>query len=134
MKVTDVPQDNSNLSSKNIKELCYAIDDKGNYQTAKSEGWEPKTIALSKTLELIEERIAEIKEDIFQNKISPIAYYAEVHRMDVTILAAYAGKRKWIVKRHFQPKVFNKLSLKTLEKYADIFEISIAQLKDITLL
>ena len=39
MKKNEVPQDNGEF-----KELCYAVDDKGNYITTKSTGWEPKSI------------------------------------------------------------------------------------------
>ncbi len=46
MKKEEVPQDKSNLSKGNLKELCYATDENGNYTTALSSGWEPKTIAL----------------------------------------------------------------------------------------
>ena len=35
----------------------------------------------------------------------------------------------WRVKRHFKPRVFKKLSAKVLQKYADAFEISVAELK-----
>jgi hypothetical protein len=37
---------------------------------------------------------------------------------------------KWRVKRHFKPEVFAKLNDKTLQKYADAFDISIAELKN----
>ncbi len=51
--------------------------------------------------------------------------------MDLTILSSYVGMWKWRVKRHFKPTVFAKLSDSTLKKYADAFEISIAELKNI---
>jgi hypothetical protein len=55
----------------------------------------------------------------------------ELTKMDLPILASYVGIWKWRVKRHFNPKRFNKLSTKVLQKYADVFEITIEQLKDI---
>ena len=51
--------------------------------------------------------------------------------MDLTILASYVGMWKWRVKRHFKPNVFNTLNNRILQKYADAFEISIAELKNI---
>ena len=39
MKKNEVPQDKSSLSSINMKELCYATDENGNYTTELSEGW-----------------------------------------------------------------------------------------------
>ena len=47
MEKEKVPQDKSNLTKNNVKELLYATDADGNYTTTLSTGWEPKTIALS---------------------------------------------------------------------------------------
>lgn len=130
MRKKDVPQDTSNLSSKNMKELCYAIDEDGKYTTELSTGWNPKTIALSNAIEEIEERINAAREKVKNGIASPIEYYMEVHKMDIGVLASYVGLWKWQVKRHFKPKVFQKLSDKKLEKYAAIFDISLEELKN----
>ena len=53
MKKDEVPQDQGNLSSNSMKELVYATDENGNYTTALSSGWEPKTIALSSSIDEI---------------------------------------------------------------------------------
>lgn len=132
MKKNDVPQDKSNLESANFKELCYAVDENGKYTTAHSTGWNPKTIALDNAIQEINNRIANAKTRVLNNQTSPIEYYMECHKMDVQILASYVGMWKWRVKRHFKPHVFKKLSQKTLQKYADVFEIDIDQLKNIT--
>lgn len=131
MKWKDVPQDKSKLESKDMRELCYALDDDGNYTTALSSGWEPKTIALTNAIEDIDERIANAKERVLQGVTSPIEYYMEVHKMDVSILAGYVGLWKWRVKRHFKPTVFKKLSERILEKYATVFDISVEQLQHV---
>lgn len=131
MQKKDVPQDNSNLSSKNMKELCYAVDNEGKYTTELSTGWEPKTIALANAIEEIEERIAIAKQRVKNNVTSPIEYYMEVHKMDIPILASYVGMWQWRVKRHFKPSVFKKLTNKTLQKYATVFDVSVEQLKNI---
>jgi len=131
MKTSDVPQDKSSLETDNHKELCYAVDDKGDYTTAQSTGWNPKTIALDNTIQEINERIAKAKAKVLNNETSPIEYYMELHKMDVSILSNYVGLFKWQVKNHFKLKKFNKLSEKKLKRYANVFEISINQLKDI---
>lgn len=130
MKKNEVPQDKSSLSSINMKELCYATDENGNYTTELSEGWEPKTIALNNSLEEINERIEDAKQQVFKREVSPIAYFMELNRMDVGILASYVGQWQWQVKRHFKPRVFKNLSTKTLEKYAAVFSISVENLKN----
>jgi len=49
--------------------------------------------------------------------------------MERSVLAKYMGKWEWQIKRHFKPKVFKRLSEKTLAQYARIFDISVAALK-----
>lgn len=132
MKKKEVPpQDASQLEKANIKDMVYAVDENGNYVTELSSGWTPKTIALDNAILEIEERVNDAKNRVLNNETSPIEYYMELHKMDLPILASYAGLWKWRVKRHFKPSIFKKLSNKTLQKYADIFEISIDELKHI---
>jgi hypothetical protein len=130
MRKEEVPQDQSNLSKSNIKELVYATDENGNYTTTLSSGWEPKTIALSNSLDEINERIAIAKLQVLNGEVSPIVYFMELNKMDISILSSYVGKWKWIVKRHFKPSVFIRLNERTLQKYADTFNISITELQN----
>lgn len=132
MKKKEVPQDKSNLESANFRELCYAVDENGEYTTENSTGWEPKTVALKNAIEEINERTQNAKTRVIAGKISPIEYYMELHKMDVGILASYVGFWQWKVKRHFKPSVFKKLSNKTLSKYAEVFDISIQELQNIS--
>ena len=131
MKKEEVPQDRSNLESANFKELCYAVDKEGNYTTTSSTGWDPKTIALDNAIRDINERVEIAKQKVLEQKTSPIEYYMELHKMDLSILASYVGLWSWRVKRHFKPSVFKKLSNKILEKYAEVFEISVSELQQI---
>ena len=130
MEKDKVPQDTSNLTKNNVKELLYATDENGDYTTTLSTGWEPKTIALSNSIDEINERIADAKQQVLNGEVSPIVYFMEVNKMDLTILSSYVGVWKWRVKRHFKPSVFAKLNDKTLQKYADTFEVSIEELKN----
>ncbi|MBU2903739.1 MULTISPECIES: hypothetical protein [Arenibacter] len=129
MKKNEVPQDKSNLESANFKELCYAVDENGEYTTELSTGWNPKTIALNNAIEALNERISASKQRVKDLKVSPLEYYMELHKMDLPILASYVGIWKWRVKRHFRPAVFKNLNNKTLQKYADVFDITIEELQ-----
>lgn len=129
MKKNEVPQDKSNLQSANMKELCYAVDENGQYITENSSGWTPKTIALENAIQDIKERTEKAKKRVEEGLTSPIEYYMELNKMDLGILASYVGYFRWQVKRHFKPTVFSKLSNKKLQKYADAFDISIEELK-----
>ncbi|WP_276379216.1 hypothetical protein [Flavobacterium sp. H4147] len=130
MEKDKVPQDQSNLTKNNVKELLYATDENGDYTTTLSSGWEPKTIALSNSIDEINERIADARQQVVNGEASPILYFMEVNKMDLTILSSYVGFWKWRVKRHFKPSVFAKLNDKILKKYADTFEVSIEELKN----
>jgi hypothetical protein len=129
MKKNEVPQDKSNLESANFKELCYAVDENGEYTTELSTGWSPKTIALNNAIEALNERISASKQRVIDLKVSPLEYYMELHKMDLPILASYVGIWKWRVKRHFRPAIFKNLNNKTLQKYADVFDITIEELQ-----
>jgi len=50
--------------------------------------------------------------------------------MDVALLAKYAGKWQWQVRRHMKPEVFAKLSPDLLQRYAGIFNITAEELKN----
>ncbi len=132
MKKKEVPQDKSNLESANFRELCYAVDENGEYTTENSTGWEPKTVALKNAIEDINERIEDAKNRLIKGETSPIEYYMELHKMDIGILASYVGFWQWKVKRHFKPSNFKKLSNKTLKKYAEVFDISVEELQNIS--
>ena len=130
MEKDKVPQDRSNLTKNNVKELLYATDENGNYTTTLSTGWEPKTIALTNSIDEINERIADARQQVLDGEVSPIVYFMEINKMDLSILSSYVGFWKWRVKRHFKPSVFATLSDKILQKYADTFEVSIEELKN----
>lgn len=130
MKESEVPQDKGRFEALNMRELCYATDEEGNYKTALSAGWKPKEIALDTALEDIKERTEEARQAVAQGKLSPIAYFMELNKMDLPVLAGYVSMWQWRVKRHFKPAGFSKLSNKLLGKYADAFNITIDELKN----
>ncbi|AZA72242.1 hypothetical protein [Chryseobacterium indoltheticum] len=130
MKKQDIPQDESNLQSANMTEMLYVTDENNNYTTAQSIGWEAKKAALDESMELINERIGEARQNVANNLVSPIVYFMELNKMDMQVLAAYVNMWQWTVKRHAKPKTFKKLSDSTLKKYADAFDISVDELKN----
>lgn|SRR5690606_10532834 len=130
MKKEEVPQDQSSLSENDITEVCYALDENGNYVKVPSKGWAPKTIVQNETLQLIEERAQEALQNLKNDIVSPIPYFIEISKMDINILSDYTGIWKWRIKRHYKPQVFRKLSEKILAKYADAFDIEIEYFKN----
>ena len=131
MKKDEVPQDLGALG-KITKEVCYATDNSGKYVAALSNGWEVKSTALDVTWGDIEKRIAAAKQKVLDNEASPLLFFMEYRLMDAAILAGYTGFWQWQVKRHLKPEVFNKLSSQKLQKYAEAFNVSVEDLKSMT--
>jgi hypothetical protein len=131
MKKEQVPQDLSSLG-KITKEVCYATDSSGKYVTQLSSGWDVKIKALDTAWEDIEKRIAAAKQKVLQNNASPLLFFMEYRLMDTRILADYTGFWQWQIKRHLKPEVFNNLTGKQLEKYAEAFNVKVEDLKSMT--
>jgi hypothetical protein len=128
MKKEEIPQDPSPLD-KFTKEVCYAVDDNGKYQAGLSRGWQVKADALGITWQEAQARTADARQKVANGEASPILFFMELNLMDVAIVAAYTGFWQWTVKRHLKPAVFHTLAEKKLQKYADIFDVSINDLK-----
>ncbi len=129
MKKSEIPQDPSVLD-KFTTDVCYVTDDSGKYTTEQSRGWEVKATALNIAWKEIEQRIKKAKEEVINGKLSPIYYYMEKKLMDLSLISSYTGFWKWQIKRHFKPVVFKRLSEKKMLKYAQLFEVSINELKN----
>jgi hypothetical protein len=129
MKKEDVPQDLSSLG-KITMEVCYALDNSGKYVTELSKGWDIKITALDTTWKDIEGRIATAREKVLNREASPILFFMERGLMDIGILADYTGFWKWQIKRHLKPGVFKNLSDKKLQRYAEVFNVSIDDFKN----
>ena len=130
MKKNEVPQDDSPLKRKNINEMVYAVDDDGKFVSVQSTGWEAKTVVQHENLEVLDQRIQQALNDVKAGNVSPIVYFMELKRMDWQTLAGYVGKWTFFVKRHAKPNVFKNLNTKTLQKYADVFGISLTDLQN----
>jgi hypothetical protein len=131
MKKENVPQDMSSLG-KITKEVCYATDSSGKYVTELSSGWDVKINALDVAWKDVEERIAKAKQQVQNGETSPLLFFMEYRLMDTSILSDYTGFWKWQIKRHLKPDVFNKLSDKKLQKYAEAFNVKVEDLKTMT--
>ncbi len=129
MKKEDVPQDLSPLG-KITKEVCYATDNSGQYITQLSSGWNVKINALDVAWQDIDERVAEARKKVENKQASPLLFFMELGLMDIAILAKYSGFWRWQIKRHLKPTVFEQLSDKKLQRYAEVFNISIEDLKN----
>ncbi len=129
MKIEEVPQDPRMFrQGDQLKKLVYATRSDGQYTGVRSAGWEVENFATRTAWEQVEARMTEVVRQLSQGSRSPIAYFMERSLMDVPLLAKYMGKWTWQVRRHLNPRVFSRLSSRTLEAYAQVFNISLDRL------
>ena len=129
MKKNEVPQDDENLFEGKFKVVKYAIDDDGNYGTVGSSGWEPENVVLNQAWEEINKKVEETKKKIESGELSPLAYHMEKNIMDVGMLSQYMAISKRNVSKHLEPSGFDSLDEKTLKRYAEVFDITVEELK-----
>ncbi len=124
MKVTEVPQDRGMIGGQ-IKEVCYALDDKGRYTLAGSAGWEPKNVANDQAWALIKEAVEETLAKIEAGKLSPLAYHMARNQMTVGLLADYVGFNRLKVWWHLKPAGFRRMASHTRKRYAQALNLDL---------
>jgi len=131
MKLDEVPQDEAFLIEGKIRDVCYVVDKDGHYTRALSKGWTPKNEAIKLAWDRIHEHAEEIRRQVLEGKLSPIAFYMEINVMDIAILADYMGIPKRKVRKHLRMNGFSKLTQELLSRYAEVLNITPAELVDI---
>lgn len=131
MKKDQTPQDNASTYAGN-KKLLYAVDDNGQYDPITSTGWEVEELVTTMAVNELVELTEAAKEEVLAGQKSPLLYWMYKSRLDVMALSQATGLFQWRIKRHFKPKVFAKLKEPILQRYADIFGISIDQIRTIS--
>lgn len=130
MKKNEVPQDNEGLHEGKFRDLCYAVDEEGNYVTVHSTGWEPKNEAMKQAWEEIHIKVEEARQMVITGKKSILAYHMEKKIMAIKLLSQYTGIPRRKIRKHLRPDVFDKLGTDVLGKYAEAFNISMEELLD----
>lgn len=129
MKIEEVPQDSKYIQDTVMRDLAYALNADGKYQTVQSVGWTPKNEALEVTLESINEECEEIAERVRRGETSPLEYYMAKNIMTLELLSDYTGIAKRKIRKHLNPNTFASLGDDTLAKYADALRMSTEQIK-----
>jgi hypothetical protein len=127
MKISEVPQERG-IIPENLKEVCYAVDEGGNYVLAESVGWEPKNVTNDQAWEVIHAQVADALGKIHAGQQSPLAFHRVINQMNISLLSKYVRMNRWRVKRHLKPDVFKRLKSDILKRYADVFGITVEQL------
>jgi hypothetical protein len=131
MQLNEVPQDGLDYKERDkLRKLMYAVDKDGHYTGVASVGWEAENTATKSAWDEVDEILRETEASVRAGRLSPIAYFMQKSLMDVALLARYVGKWQWTVRRHMKPAVFARLSEGTLAKYAAVFNVTVADLKN----
>jgi hypothetical protein len=126
MKIDEVPQDYGMAGD--MKEVCYAVNEKGRYERVQSLGWEPKNIANTQAWHSIETEVAGTLKRIRSGDASPLAYHMVRNQMTIGMLAKYVKQCRWKVRRHLKPRGYAAMKPTTKQRYADLFEMKVDEL------
>jgi hypothetical protein len=93
--------------------------------------WEKKLDACELVIVKQAQELEDIRQQILDGKLSPLAYHIQINLFNVKLLASYTGISKRSIKKHIKPDYFYRLDEETLNKYANVFEVTVEELKEI---
>ena len=127
MKKSDVPQDRHLSDTGHM--LTYAVNDDGQYVGVPSAGWEAMNTANSIAVHEIEREADEILKQVKKGRASMLSYRMVMQRMDIGLLAEYAGLSVRKVRKHMRPEVFSSLDDRIVAVYAAALGLDVSDLR-----
>jgi hypothetical protein len=95
--------------------------------------WEKRFEASAMVMNLHSHELETIRQQVLNGLLSPLAFHIQTNLFNVKLLASYTGIPKRCIKKHLKPDHFNQLDEETLKKYATVFEITLEELKKISI-
>ena len=129
MDINEIPQDDSKIF-RGQKKVIYATQN-GHYKTGTTTGWDTEALVTKQAVEEFNQLTNEALDAVKRGEKSPLFYYMYRYRFDLQTLAQTTGFWQWQIKRHFKPSVFAKLSNKVLGRYAEVFGVSMEEIKHV---
>ncbi len=126
MEITEQPADNGITAG--LKIVSYSVNSKGEYELVPGLGWQPVNVVNRQAWQEIEKNIASSREKIAAGRVSCLHYYMTANQMDIGLLARYTRQSRWLVSLHLVPFIFNRMRPKTLQKYAELFQVPLDDL------
>lgn len=127
MKLDEVPQDHSSTYG-GYRKLVYAVDEKGHYQSACSDGWEAEAFATQLAVDELESLEQLAWQQFQQGAVSPLKALMYRYRLDEPALSMISGFWQWRIRRHFRPHIYRRLSAAQLNRYAEAFGMAVDEL------
>ena len=107
-----------------VKTVSYVADSNGEHKLVSGSVWQPVNIVNRQAWQEIEKHIELSKQKIAAGRVSCLHYYMTANQMDIGLLAGYTGQSRWLVRLHLVPFFFRKLRAGTLNRYAEVFQVS----------
>lgn len=111
-----------------IPTVSYVADQDGRQELKSGKMWQPVNVVNRQAWEEIQRQITQVKEKIAAGKPSRLCYYMVINHMDTGLLAQYTGQLRLVVYLHTMPFIFKRLRAETLQKYAQVFKITVHDL------
>jgi hypothetical protein len=127
MRDRDVPQE-GNAALGGHRKAVYALAEDGRLRIVASRGWEAEEIVTRQAVEDLERRARAARARVLAGETSPLEYHMYRARMDVALLSQSTGLWRWRVRRHFRPRIFERLPLRLRQRYADALGIALEAL------
>lgn len=127
MRDRDVPQE-GNATLGGHRKAVYALTEDGKLRIVPSRGWEAEEIVTRQAVEDLERRAQAARARSLAGETSPLEYHMYRARMDVALLSQTTGLWRWRVRRHFRPRVFERLPLRLRRRYAEALGVSLEAL------
>ncbi|WP_051309145.1 hypothetical protein [Desulfogranum japonicum] len=112
-----------------IATVSYQAGNDGRQQLISGDMWQPVNIVNRQAWDAIEKQIQHTREKIHRGSWSCLRYYMVINHMDTGLLAKYSNQLRIVVYLHTLPLFFKRLGTGTLQKYADIFDVTVEDLQ-----
>jgi hypothetical protein len=114
------------IETAEAKSLHYHFDGRDWYQK-----WETKLDASLVVMDNHFQAMEKLRQQVLNGEVSPLAYHIRVNSFNISMLCAYTGIPKRHIRKHLEPKNFDRLNEETLKKYSAAFEILVEELKKV---
>ncbi len=112
-----------------LKIVSYVAQD-GDCRPRRQQGWRPVNVVNRQAWQEIEKAVAASQRDIAAGTVSCLHYYMTVYQMTPSLLAGYTGQWSLTIRLHLLPFIFRRLRSSTLQVYADLFQVTVDDLKN----
>lgn len=107
-----------------VKIISYVANNKGNQELVQGSMWSPVDDVNNLAWQEIDKHIEASKDKVAAGQASCLHYYMTANQMDTSLLASYTRQPRWLVRLHLIPFCFSRLRPVTLNKYAEVFNVS----------